>query len=239
MAACVVLVVLVTVGPASRGTAAATQQVAPASGEAVLDLGSARACIPPPEARLCDAMRLGLWNGDPAVWATRGVTDPDAVFNETVVFRVRAGDPTAVSAIARLIGAPYVKITRVHFQQPDFVEITNLGGAAQNIFGWSLHASNFSITFAPPEIDAADAHLEPGQRCTVYTGPKRDAPGERCLVYFLPESRPPPDWLPDDGGELSLFADPLGLLADETRYDADPDNQPPPPNLQLPETLEP
>ena len=40
------------------------------------------------------------------------------------------------------------------------------------------------------------------------------------------------DALPDDAGRVVLFYDALDLPGDETLYSADPNNQPPPPNLQ-------
>jgi hypothetical protein len=105
--------------------------------EAFLDLSDPRPCIPEPGQRTCSAFRAALWNGEAAAWAELGVTDPDARFNETVVFRVRAGDPAVISIIARFLGGPYLQVTRVKFvgsepgQVDEYVEVANLGGGAQ------------------------------------------------------------------------------------------------------------
>src|SRR5579884_3153643 len=51
---------------------------------AALNLAEERPCIPEPGQARCDATRDALWNGKADAWAARGVTDPDARFNETV-----------------------------------------------------------------------------------------------------------------------------------------------------------
>ncbi len=192
--------------------------------EAFLDLSDPRPCIPEPGQRTCDATRTALWNGDAAAWAARGVTDPDARFNETVVFRVRAGDPAAISNIARFLGSPYLKITRLHFgggTDTEFIEITNLGGGDQDMTGWTVRSPDAGVVVAFP----AGLVMNPGQSCRFYTGVTRfDSCGDAMM--------PAGDVWPDCGGRAVLFYDALALPGDDTLYNADPNNQPPPPNLQ-------
>lgn len=209
------------------------------AGEAALDLADPRPCIPRPGRRACDANRTALWNGEAGPWAARGVTDPDARFNETVVFRVRAGDPVAISNIARILGTPYLKITRVRFLQDEFVEVTNLGGGPQDLTGWTVRSPGRDAVYRLP----AGVVLRAGQTCTLYThnGPPLINPGGLCRAYTNrswvetpggPERNALDVW-PDDTGEVVLFYDALDLPGDDTFYSADPANQPPPPNLQL------
>lgn len=198
--------------------------------EAALDLApDRRPCIPESELHQCDSYRHALWNGEAAAWAERGVTDPDARFNETVVFRVSTGDPVTIAGIARIIGAPYLKVTRVRFVDDEFVEVTNLGGSPQDLTGWTLRSPLRSGVFALP----TGVILQPGDRCALYTGLPRTNPGGDCRVYTGIRDNPPGGWWPDDEGVVALFYDALALPGDETRYNADPAHQPPPPNLQL------
>jgi hypothetical protein len=167
-----------------------------------------------------------------AAWAARGVTDPNARFNETVVLRVRAGDPAAISNIAKALGRPYVKVTRLAFGAGrEVVEVTNLGGAAQDLTGWTVRSPALDVTVALP-----DEIIAPGESCYVLTGRPGATAGFECRVFTgTPENPPvaPPSGIwPDDGGTVVLFADPIAIMADETRYSADVDSQPPPPNLQ-------
>jgi hypothetical protein len=194
--------------------------------ESALDLNAP--CIPEAGRSACDATRRSLWNGEAAAWAARGVTDPDARFNETVVFRVRAGDPAAIGNIAKVLGWPYLKVTLLRFAQDELVEITNLGGGAQDLTGWTVRSPANGVEVALP----AGRLLQPGERCFVHTGATNADPGARC--YVITAARPDlPDGIwPDAGGSIVLFAGPLGLAADDTRYSADVGNQPPPPNLQ-------
>jgi hypothetical protein len=202
-------------------------------GEAKLNLGDPRPCIPEPAQRACDSMRTAFWNGDAETWARRGITDPDARFNETVVFRVRAGDPAAISNIARALGSPYLKITRLRFagvasgQADEFIEISNLGGGPQDMSGWTLRAPQRGIVFRFPSgfvMDSSDA--SPTRVCRVYTGMVRP---ESCGG----ESMSAINVWPDEAGSAVLFFDALALPGDETVYSRDRHNQPPPPNLQL------
>jgi hypothetical protein len=68
--------------------------------------------------------------------------------------------------------------------------------------------------------------LQPGQACKFYTGtPGADpCPGTRNVASS--------GVLPNTSGTLTLWVDFLELKAAEARYDADSNNQPPPPNLQ-------
>jgi hypothetical protein len=194
--------------------------------EAALDLSAP--CIPAGGDDVCAAGRRALWNGDAGAWAARGVTDPDEVFVQTVILRVRAGDPAAIANLARILGSPYLKVTMLRFAQDELVEVTNLGGGAQDLTGWSVRSPATGDAVALP----AGVLLQPGERCFVHTGPTRASPSDRC--YVITPARP--DLLeglwPDDAGAIVLFAGPLGLIADETRYSADVNDQPPPPNLQ-------
>ena len=195
--------------------------------EAFLSLADPRPCVPEAGQLRCDPTREALWNGEAAAWTARGVTDPDARFNETVVFRVRAGDPAAISNIARILGTPYLKVTRLRFvgteagQGDEFVEITNLGGGDQDMTGWTMRSPDRAAAIPFP----AGFVINPGQACRVYTGaPLADA----CAGASFNAA----DVWPDDAGTAVLFFDALALPGDETRYSADPNNQPPPPNLQ-------
>jgi hypothetical protein len=194
--------------------------------EAALDLSAP--CIPAAGEDACDAGRRALWNGETGAWAARGVTDPDEVFIQTVIQRVRSGDPAAISNLARILGWPYLKVTLLRFAQDELVEITNLGGGAQDLTGWTVRSPATGDAVALP----AGRLLQPGEPCFVHTGPTRASPGDRC--YVIAPARPdlPEGLWPDDAGAVVLFAGPLGLIADETRYSADVDDQPPPPNLR-------
>jgi hypothetical protein len=195
--------------------------------QAALSLGDPRPCIPEPGQTVCDATRKSLWNGEKAAWDARGVTDPDARFNETVVMRVRAGDPAVISIIAKFLSAPYLQVTRVKFigtgagQADEYVEVSNLGGGSQDMSGWTLRspARNLKVAFPSGFV------MNPSQTCRIYTGtPQADA----CSGMTFNST----DVWPDDQGEIVLYYDALDLLGADTRYSADPNNQPPPPNLQ-------
>ena len=160
------------------------------------------------------------------------MTDPDARFNETVVFRVRAGDPAAISNIARILGTPYLKITRLRFagvapgQADEFIEITNLGGGPQDMTGWTVRTPLRGVVFRFPAGFIMDpAGDSPTRTCRIYTDMVRP---ESCGS----ESLGARDVWPDRAGEAVLFFDALALLGDATLYSADLANQPPPPNVQ-------
>jgi hypothetical protein len=194
---------------------------------AALNLSDPRPCIPEPGQRTCSAFRAALWNGEAAAWAELGVTDPDARFNETVVFRVRAGDPAVISIIARFLGGPYLQVTRVKFvgsepgQVDEYVEVANLGGGPQEMTGWSVSSPqrNKKIFFPNGYV------MQPGQSCRIYTGAPRE---NSCGTASFNDT----DVWPDSGGRVVLYYDALDLLGADTQYSADPNNQPPPPNLQ-------
>jgi hypothetical protein len=190
--------------------------------QATLDLGELRPCIPAAGQAACDATRLALWNGDAQAWAARGVTNPDARFNETVVFRVQQGDPVAIRNIARILGWPYLQITALNTGDEPFVQTTNLGGGAQNVAGWTVRSPDRNAVVALP----AGLVLGPDQTCRVYSGGvvRADSCGG---VSFAAQ-----DVWPDAGGRAVLYADPIDLPAADTRYSAVPAMQPPPPNLQ-------
>lgn len=194
---------------------------------AALSLADPRPCIPPSGQRTCDAERLALWNGEASAWARRGVTDPDARFNETVVFRIIAGDPAVISIISRFLGWPYLQVTRVRFvgtaagQGDEYVEIANLGGGEQDMGGWTLRSPARGAVFNFP----SGFVMTPGRVCRVYTGPPQE---NACgLAGFNSQ-----DVWPDTEGRVILFYDALALPGADTLYSADPNNQPPPPHLQ-------
>ncbi len=196
--------------------------------ESALSTAEDRPCIPEVSQRQCDATRLALWNGRPEAWAQRGVTDPDAVFNETVVLRIRAGDPLAIRNILPFIGSqPYLKITRLRYTSAtpgaseEFIEISNYGTGVQDMTGWTVRSPGRNLTLPFP----ANFVLVPEQTCRVYSGV---AGANSCggMTFNTP------DVWPDEGGTVVLFFDALALPGDETQYNADPNNQPPPPNLQ-------
>lgn len=186
-------------------------------------------CIPEAGQRVCSANRNALWNADRDAWAARGVTDTPPfvpfegnVFNETVVFRVEAGDPAAIRNIARILGNPFLQITLIKFRgTPEYAEITNLGGGAQDMTGWSLRSPGTNQRVAFPDGFV----MQPGQVCRIYSG----TPGENSCGNASFGSG---NVWPDDSGRAVLFYDALDLLGDEVTYSADPNNQPAPPNLQ-------
>ena len=176
--------------------------------EAYLNLDDPRPCIPEEGERLCSATRARLWAGEAAAWAAQGITDPDVRFTETMLFRARAGDPAVIASIARVLGTPYVKVTRLRFVGDEYVEITNLGGGAQEMRGWTLRSpARHAVYNLPPVLV-----LHPGQT-------------ERFIF-------PQPDIWPDDFGRVVLFYDALNLPGDDTYYSGSRNDQPPPPNLQ-------
>ncbi|MGE3601653.1 MAG: BsuPI-related putative proteinase inhibitor, partial [Dehalococcoidia bacterium] len=191
--------------------------------ESALNLGELRPCIPVSGAPSCDFNRLALWNGDAEAWAGRGVTDPDARFNETVVFRVRAADPAAIRNIARILGWPYLQITHLKFAGtgPEHVEITNLGGGSQDVGGWTLRSPERNAVVGLPAVLV----MAPNQSCRVYSAA---AQSDACGGVRFPDG----DVWPDTAGRAVLYADPIDLPAADTRYAADSASQPPPPNLQ-------
>jgi hypothetical protein len=193
---------------------------------AVLNLSDPRPCVPEAGQRTCDATRNALWNGEAAAWAARGVTDPDARFNETVVFRIRANDPAVIAIIARFLGAPFLQVTYIKFrgseagQTDEFVEITNLGGGPQDMTGWIVRSPATNQVYNFP----AGFVMAGGQVCRVYTGAPRD---DSCGGTSFNRTNV---W-PDDMGEVVLFYEALALPGANPLYSADPNNQPPPPNL--------
>ena len=206
--------------------------------EAALDLSDSRPCIPESGERICGWPREALWQGRPDAWAERGVTDPDAVFNATVLFRVQAGDPAAIGNIARALGWPYLQITRLRFvgvaleQRDEFIEITNLGGGPQTMSGWSIRAPDRGAVFRL----RSDLVLRPGQSCRFYTGMLPPEGVTPCLSPMPPGLA---DRWPDTAGEAILFYDALALPGDAKRYSGDPAGQPPPPHLGLLQFLPP
>lgn len=127
----------------------------------------------------------------------------------------------------RRCGTPYVKVRWLRFvgaqpgQMDEAIGVTNLGGGAQDMTGWTVRSPARDKVARFPHGFV----LQPGQRCYIYTGIVRD---ESCGGARFTAT----DVWPDDARTAVLFAEALALLADETLYAADPNNQPPPPNLQ-------
>jgi hypothetical protein len=191
-------------------------------------------CIPPAGGQQCDATRQKLWNGDVDAWTAEQANEgnpaptPDDVFVLTYEFRIGAGDPAAIKSLAQGLGWPKIYITAIRFkggtagEGDEYVEISNVGGAAQDMTGWRLHAVESGADF----LFTDGSVLEPGATCRFYTGqPQADScPGSVNVSDHGV-------W-DDRAGSAELWYDPLALLADKTRYSADPANQPPPPNLR-------
>lgn len=211
-------------------------------GEATLNLVDPRPCIPDPGQRRCDPARAALWEGDAAAWAARGVTDGAARLREILTLRVAAGDPGTIASIARRLGTPYLQVTRLRYiDQPllyglgcdafdaprpecagsEFVEITNLGGGAQDLTSWRVQSPLREMVVRLPD----GLVLEPGQSCRVYTGVTK---WNSCAGAAFPMM----DVWPDAGGRAVLSYEALALTAADTSYSADPAAQPPPPNLE-------
>jgi hypothetical protein len=198
-----------------------------------LDANASR-CIPLPGETVCDALRQALWMGDLAAWrqeqAARGLPEPtaDDAFLLTYEFRIANGDPPAIASIARGLGWPKIYITAIRFrgtlpgEGDEYVEVTNVGGAAQDMTGWRVRAVESGTDF----FFTDGSVLEPGATCRFYTNVIRpdSCPGTVNVATAGV-------W-DDLAGSAELWYDPFSIVFDATRYSADPDNQPPPPNLQ-------
>jgi hypothetical protein len=202
------------------------------NGESALNLADPRPCIPAADETACTPARGALWDGDASAWAAEGVLDTDARLSATLALRSAAGDPATLAAFARAMHQPYVQVRRVRYvaesvpivsivrtEPLEFVELVDLGGADQNLAGWTLHSADRGVIVELP----AGRILKPGERCRISqasSGPPR------CGVT-LQEN----DVWPDEGGRV-LLVDAFGVVRADLRYSADPYNQPPPPNLE-------
>lgn len=205
---------------------------APAYDMAALDLDSP--CIPAQGSSGCDPARLRLWNGDQEAWTLlyRALgappPTPDQVFDEVLKLRLEAGDPALTAIVARNLGWPYLKITAIRFRgtapdEPDeFSEVTNLGGAPQTMTGWHLRVAGSAADFRFQQ----DSVLAPGQSCRVYTNERHP---DSCPGFGFGSTSGLWD---DAAGSALLTVDYPALIADRTRYVADPTAQPPAPALQ-------
>jgi hypothetical protein len=185
-------------------------------------------CVPEVGQRVCDATRQALWEADRTAWAARGIVEPPntpaftgPVFEATVVFRVQASDPAVIRNIAQILGNPFLQVTEIRFRGEEYVEITNLGGGPQNMSGWSLRSQTTGDHIDFP----ASLTLAGGQACRVYSA---TAGAMSCGPISFNNAT---TW-PDTEGRIILNFDALDLLGDDVTYNADPNNQPPPPNLQ-------
>ena len=230
-------------GDAPRGEhyEAALARLYSLRGEATLNLVDPRPCIPEPGQRRCSPTRAALWEGDPAAWAARGVTDAAARLGAIITLRVAAGDPATIANVARVLGTPYLQITRLRYiDRPlqyalgcapadarpecagaEFVEITNLGGGAQDLTGWRVRSPLRELSVPLPD----GLVLEPGQSCRVYTGVVK---ANSCGGAAFPMT----DVWPDGGGRAVLADEALVLTAADSLYSADPNEQPSPPHLE-------
>jgi hypothetical protein len=225
---------------ASTSSAAVTPSPSPTTSASALRAFSVsmldmnQPCIPAVGQRACDPERLALWSGDATAWRARlqaqgrPAPSPDDIFVATLTFRIEAGEPAFKAAYAQAHGRPHLRINGARYQgqqanEPDeWIEVKNFGGGAQDMSGWSVRIPGTSIvwTFADGFV------LEPGASCRFYAGTPGDG---ACRGSQNVASR---GVLPNDQGVIELWVDYLDLLADRVSYSADPDNQPPPPNLQ-------
>jgi hypothetical protein len=213
--------------PAPAGMHTVTSQAAADALIAELDLRDPPACIPEAGAARCDPVRDALWLGNADAWAAFGVTEPDVRARAVFDLRYAAGDPAARRDAARSSGAPYLVITQLKFagtaegQIDEFVEVANLGGAAQNVAGWTLRSPARGATFQFP----TGFEIPQGWVCKVYTGRVQ---GGACGTLSFDQT----DVWPDGGGQVVL-ANAQGGTEALSAYSADLAGQPPPPNLQL------
>jgi hypothetical protein len=217
--------------PTPAPTPTPTPMVQPFS-VSVLDMN--QPCIPPAAETVCSTERLALWNGEGTAWRARFAAEgrpapsDDDVFVATVTFRVEAGDPATIAAIAQALSWAHVRINAVRFrgqqanEQDEWVEVKNFGGASQDMGGWGVR-----LPGSPIYWNFGDGFvLEPGQSCRFYTGdPAADAcAGSRNVSTS--------GVLPNDQGTVELWVNFLDYRAGRVIYRSDPNNQPPPPNLQ-------
>ncbi|MFN8559261.1 MAG: lamin tail domain-containing protein [Dehalococcoidia bacterium] len=201
-----------------------------------LDLDPSQSrCIPPAGAALCDATRQALWTGDLATWTAelarqgRPAPSADEVFLLTYEFRIGANDPAAIRSLAQGLLWPKIYITGVKYrgtaagEADEYVEVTNVGGASQDMSGWRVRAVESGVDFFFTDGSA----LEPNARCRFYTG--LDEQPDSCPGTIKVAASGV--WN-DAAGTAELWYDPLALLADRTQYNADSTAQPPAPNLR-------
>lgn len=191
-------------------------------------------CIPEAGQARCTETRLRFWTGDPTTWAEefarqgRPAPSPDDVFLATYEYRIGANDPAAITSLARGLGWPKIYITAVRYrgsapgEADEYIEISNVGGAPQDMTGWRARAVESGVDF----FFTDGTVLEPGAVCRFYTNQTQ---ADSCPGSINVSDRGVWD---DSAGTAELWYDPLALLADRTRYNADPNNQPPPPNLR-------
>jgi hypothetical protein len=191
-------------------------------------------CIPASGQSRCDENRMRLWTGDQAAWEAefarqgRPAPSPDDVFLATYEYRIGAFDPAAIRSLAQGLGWPKVYITAIRYrgtgagEADEYIEITNVGGAPQDMTGWRARAVESGTDFFFTEGTV----LEPGATCRFYTNQTQ---ADSCPGTINVSTSGV--WN-NTAGSAELWYDPLALLADSTRYSADPNNQPPPPNLR-------
>ena len=206
----------------------------PGRGFSVARLPLNSPCVPAEGQARCDTTRALLWAGDLTSWqaeaARRGLPRPSAADAASLAndLRVAAYDPAATIALARQNGWPKIYLSALRFrgilegEADEYVEVSNFGGGDQDMSGWRVRATESGVDFYFTE----GTILQAGAACRFYTNQIRDdsCPGS----IFVSQTGV---W-PDSTGTAELWYDPLSLLADITSYNADPDTQPAPPNLQ-------
>lgn len=190
-------------------------------------------CIPPPNQPACDENRRRLWAADPFAWApifaARGRLEPtpEEIFDEALMLRLNARDPAAQSALSRLMGWPHIRITALRFrgsaprQADEWVEVSNLGGAPQDMAGFIVRARGSGAEYLFP----AGFTLEPGASCRAYAA----EPGPQAC----PGSFGRPGVWDDTTDTALLIYAPVDWTVDTPSYNAMLDRQPPPPNLRV------
>jgi hypothetical protein len=194
---------------------------------AFLNLDDPRPCIPVAPQTSCDATRTALWNGDQAAWQARFAAQglpaptPDDVFVQTLGLRIESDDPATVGSLARQLGWAHVRLFGVKYGGAgQFVEVRNLGGAAQDLSGWSVRIGNSPVAW---NFNSGFS-IQPAQTCRLYVSGSGD---NACPTMSGPAAGA---MLPATQGAVQLWVNFLDWKVGEIFYTSDPSMQPPPPN---------